>query len=226
MGKLTADEAGIILREAGGEPLEPYPGNQNKPWRARCLKCGTDITPRLVNLRFKKACSVCRGHKKHSHQSLLGLLAKKKLRPLQRYPGNTHKKWRCQCLKCGLEVNPAANALLKGQGGCWRCGSRYDDDAAVVYLVHNISLQAIKIGITNEHAHRLTKYPGWEIIEKKLLDTGKQAKELETAVLGHWRLQLGLKPKLTREQMSMKGWTETVDEIGLESAIEIIRNFK
>jgi len=55
--------------------------------------------------------------------------------------------------------------ISKGQGACFRCGSNYGDMPANVYLVHDQNNRVVKVGITNAHAHRLTQYPGWKIVE-------------------------------------------------------------
>src|SRR6185437_1837424 len=46
----TEEEAVALLREHGFEPLEPYPGLKKTPWRATCLTCGKQATPRLQKL--------------------------------------------------------------------------------------------------------------------------------------------------------------------------------
>ena len=228
MARLTIEQATEMLRKAGAKPLEPYPGNQSRKWKSQCLVCSAVITPRVVNLKFSRACRYCRGHRtrKCSSEDLQKLLQDKKLHALEPYPGNTNKSWRCKCLKCGMEVSPMTSNMLKGQGGCWRCGRNYKEDECKVYLVHNSKLKAIKVGISNRHGTRLNKYPGWKLIIVRYLSKGKFATDLESKVLGHWRLELGLPPKLTRKEMPMKGWSETADDTGLESARRIIENYK
>lgn len=63
------------------------------------------------------------------------------LEPLVPYPG-VHRGWRCQCQKCGNEVEPALSSIKSGQGGCKPCSSRAaanrrrmsDSEAAKVML--------------------------------------------------------------------------------------------
>jgi hypothetical protein len=58
--KRRLDEAEAIARmlDAGAEPLDPFPGTQ-KPWRARCMKCGAEVRPRLYNLAHSGPCTNC-----------------------------------------------------------------------------------------------------------------------------------------------------------------------
>ena len=127
-----------------------------------------------------------------------------------------------RCLNCGREVAPNLRNLRRGQGGCFRCGTDYGDLPAKVYLIHNSHLRAVKIGITNSYGSRLQKYPGWELLRVIDVSTGTEAASIEAMVLRAWRLHLGLKIKLKREDMPMKGYTETADEAGVEVALQIL----
>ncbi|MCW2901483.1 MAG: hypothetical protein JWO67_3748 [Streptosporangiaceae bacterium] len=51
----------VIMREAGFEPLEPYPG-ASTPWRSRHEACGREVTPRLGNISSGQGgCRFCAG---------------------------------------------------------------------------------------------------------------------------------------------------------------------
>jgi len=161
--KYTTESLLPLLKSKNLKPLTPYPGNTNKPWKFECLICGKEVQKSLHNLKVSKSgCIYCsyKAQRKYTTESLLPLLKSKNLKPLTPYPGNTNKPWKCECLKCGAEVTPAVAALLKGQGGCYICGRSYKYSPAFVYLLHNKNLKTIKVGITNENAHRLKGYPG------------------------------------------------------------------
>lgn len=226
MARLTPEQALKMLANAEAAPLEPYPGSQAKPWRAKCINCSAEITPRLVNIKHSRACKFCRGHGRHSPESALKVLKTKDLVALGPYPGGIHEPWSCQCTQCGLEVAPRLASLLKGQGGCRRCGMRYEDAAAIVYLFHHQEFKALKIGITNKHGYRLQKYPGWDLARVVETETGREAQYLEKLVLRSWRIEMGLKPFLQRTDMPDKGWTETAHESGLDQAVKILDEFK
>jgi len=57
--RLPDDEAAACMRAAGIEPLEPYPGTQH-PWPGTCLTCGTEVAPKLANIRSGRGgCKHC-----------------------------------------------------------------------------------------------------------------------------------------------------------------------
>ncbi|MFI7359742.1 hypothetical protein ACIBTP_38150 [Streptomyces avidinii] len=56
-----SEEAVAVMRKAGVEPLESYPGRVDVPWRCRCTVCGNTGTPRLAGIRNRGrgACWFC-----------------------------------------------------------------------------------------------------------------------------------------------------------------------
>lgn len=67
---LTVDpqEAAELMRLAGVEPLEPYPGGNKKPWRARCNTCGRTVTPQYQSIRQgRHGCRWCASPRAASH---------------------------------------------------------------------------------------------------------------------------------------------------------------
>ncbi|RZU36017.1 hypothetical protein EV284_3500 [Streptomyces sp. BK022] len=44
-------QAEAELRAAGYEPLDPFPGMVRKPWRSRCVECGSERRPSIDTLR-------------------------------------------------------------------------------------------------------------------------------------------------------------------------------
>ena len=48
--RLDPQAAATVMRTAGLEPLETYPG-AGAPWRCRCTKCGREVTPRYDDVR-------------------------------------------------------------------------------------------------------------------------------------------------------------------------------
>lgn len=117
-------------------------------------------------------------------------------------------------------------SIVKGQGACFRCGKDYGDLPAHVYLVHDPKRKVVKVGITNIHAHRMTKYRGWNVVEFIRFPTGREAARIESQVLKLWRTDMGLPPKLGRQEMPDKGYTETADEAGLKAALKVLKQYK
>lgn len=192
-----------------------------------CRYCfGSNTTPIEVSRQIKKdkAEQKTLKHRAHVKAALLAMKAAG-VQPLEPYPG-LRIPWKVKCLSCGRESTPMYASIAKGQGGCFRCGRDYGDKPAYVYLVHDSAREVIKVGITNVHAHRITKYGGWKVIELIPTATGREAARIEAEVLGLWRLNMNLQPKLTRQELKGGGYTETADESGLEAAIAMLQRYK
>ena len=129
--EVGSEKAIQILRKAGCEPLEPYPGS-NVPWRSRCMKCDSLIQPRLGAIQSGQGgcrkCGIKTGAKLRMHtEEQARIIAKKKnLEPLEPYSGN-NKRWKCQCLKCGKISNPYFSAIRIGKYGCLWCAKKIVD---------------------------------------------------------------------------------------------------
>jgi hypothetical protein len=54
--RIRPEQAEKELREAGYEPLVPYPNNSKTPWLARCTTCGQERTPNMDTIRAKRRC--------------------------------------------------------------------------------------------------------------------------------------------------------------------------
>lgn len=223
--RFTQQSATRVAREAGVEPVEPYPNNMTKDWECKCKTCGKTVFPRMVNMaNGKRGCHHCRGAKPVVAADAEEVMINAGVQPLEPYPGYT-VPWKVKCVLCGRISRPQYANIRKGQGGCFRCGTDYGDTPAMVYLFHNQKLKALKIGITNISAHRLSIYKSWSLVRLIEAPTGKQAAMLEADVLKSWR-DMGLPEKLTREQMPGKGHTETADEAGLADALQIFDKYE
>src|SRR5688572_23321521 len=55
----TSQEAVAIMRDAGFEPLEDYPGRAMGKWRCKCLRCGNESAPNLSRVRAGSRCYFC-----------------------------------------------------------------------------------------------------------------------------------------------------------------------
>ncbi len=131
--RLSAAEAVDIMRAAGVEPLEDYPG-VDAPWKCRCLnpECPgvwngepADIRPRLSDVRVSKrsACKYCARRAVRPERATRQMIERGVL-PVEEYPGAL-KPWKCRCLACGALITPRyANVVLNGAGGCAFCANR------------------------------------------------------------------------------------------------------
>jgi hypothetical protein len=136
--RMDYETAAVIMIENGLEPLEPYPGS-GRPWRCRCLRCGSEVTPRHNNVKQGSGgCRYCGRvasgiSRRGSETEAIEVMRASGLEPLGPYQG-VMKRWRSQCRTCGKEVSPLLNNIKKGYGGCIWCanGAVDPDDAAEV----------------------------------------------------------------------------------------------
>lgn len=216
---LGAPAAEAELLAAGVEPLEPFPGITAK-WRARCTACGTEVSPRLMDIRGGHAgCMPCARSvaslaQRTDEETARQIMRRNGLDPLVPYPG-AGKPWRSCCLACGRQVSPRLQKVREGQG-CRFCAKRGFDLAAPgrVYVLAHGGLNAVKIGITGCQTDRLTKFAkrGWQVVRLFGFEDGRAAAEVESLALAHIRGELGLTAYLNAASMEgVGGSTETFD---------------
>lgn len=131
----TSGNAEALMRKAGFEPLEPYPGKASSKWRCKCQRCGHESNPRPTSIKGGRGCYFC-GRRavsqsmRKSPTEAEGRMKDAGLVPLEPYPG-TDAPWRCRCLRCGKEVRPALANIRRG-GGCSSCARRLQLDPDMV----------------------------------------------------------------------------------------------
>jgi hypothetical protein len=210
-----------IMRAAGMEPLEDYPG-MNRPWRCRCLVCGTIGSPRLSGIKAGQGGCIPCGQRKvaaaaHARrlddESTAAEMFAAGLRPLVSYPG-AGKPWRCRCVKCGREVTARLTGVRTGKG-CRYCATHGIDltGPTMVYVISHRQWGAVKVGIgaCTGYNSRLLQHQraGWVLAHSRTFATGAAALDVEQAVLARLRAKK-LAPYLTAEIMP-NGWSETCD---------------
>jgi len=120
---LDPEQAAAVMRAAGLEPLEPYPGS-SAPWRCRHLACGREVTPRHAHIRRGEGpCKWCAPNAPVDPARAATEMRAAGLEPLEPYPG-VDTPWRSRCLTCGQATRPTLGCLRRGQGGCRPCGRR------------------------------------------------------------------------------------------------------
>jgi recombinational DNA repair protein (RecF pathway) len=119
------EDAVATMRFNNLEPLEPYK-NTNSPWKCRCLKCGKTVTPRHNSIQQGSGgCKYCAKRFVAAEDAVL-VMRKAKFEPLEPFPGAI-KPWKCKCLRCGRNVQPAYTTIQSGQKGCVYCGGKKVD---------------------------------------------------------------------------------------------------
>ena len=149
-GKRGVDpaEAVEVMRAAGLEPLEPYPGQNSAPWLCRCNVCGEETKPRLTNVRARgNMCATCWRERRHlvhrlDESDAIAVMVAAGFEPLDPYPG-AGAPWRCKCITCNREIAPSYTKVRYG-GGCAYCaGTRVDEADAITAMV-NAGLQPLE----------------------------------------------------------------------------------
>jgi hypothetical protein len=116
------------MRAVGFEPLEAFPGVK-KPWRCRCTTCGNESDKALSGVRKGSGCRFCAGRPVDPEEEMRAA----GFDPLEPYPGNAHRQWRCVCKQCGGESSPALHSVRRGTG-CRFCARRLAADEAVTTM--------------------------------------------------------------------------------------------
>ncbi|MFJ4151890.1 hypothetical protein ACIP10_30555 [Streptomyces galbus] len=122
-----AETAAAVMREAGMEPLEPYPGTAF-PWKSRCTKCASIVSPRLGSLTglsrrpARKRCADRATGEAQRHDEDLAVVEMRVhgFEPQEPYRGVKYP-WRCLCHGCGTITSPTFGSILAGQSGCRAC---------------------------------------------------------------------------------------------------------
>ena len=139
--RTPSNDAVALMRAAGLEPLEVYPGSHT-PWRCRCMVCGAEVTPRYGGIRNGQGgCVPCgrttTGLKKRTPTTeAVALMRAAGLEPLEPYQGS-QTPWRCRCTTCKTEVTPQHANVKAGHSGCTHCAGwgPVDPDEAVAVMV-------------------------------------------------------------------------------------------
>lgn len=129
-----------VMRAAGLEPLEPYPGAMTG-WRCRCERCGQEVEPMLNNIKKGQGgCGWCAKNRVDPSSATKAMRAAG-LEPLIAYPGR-HTAWSCRCLRCGKTVDPTYGAILAG-GGCRFCNDTAIDPDVAAALMRSVGLEPL-----------------------------------------------------------------------------------
>jgi hypothetical protein len=178
--------AAEIMRSAGLEPLESYPGSHSK-WRCIHLECGEEVQVQLHAIRGGEGgCFKC-GAKKRGKASRLDpefahqFMIANGLEPQEPYE-LSNKPWACIHIECGSLVHPTFTSIQGGQRGCRKCADK---------------LTGLRSSYTPEFAFEQARTRGYEPLEDY------------PGAMTHWRcthIQCGKEVKATLNAlMSGKG---------------------
>ena len=172
MRRLTETEAIAVMRAAGYEPLEPYPGAAAALWRCRCTGCGNERTPRLNNAHAGRGCKICADVKRAAEQraarapAAIADVRAAGYEPQESFPG-TYKPWACVHTACGTPCTVELRKLRKrGPRKCATCKAA----------------PRIKTGATGAQDGRRRRKPrGTSSVHLSAVDSGSAGQEPEAA---------------------------------------------
>lgn len=143
--KRSQSEAFQIMLDSGLEPIEPYESG-NKPWKCRCLKCNSIVSPSLKSIINRssevKFCRFCKPNAPVNPELARELMLENQLEPLVPFPGSA-AKWKSRCLKCNQEVSPSYGSIRRGQGGCVHCAGNFVDPIKAREFFENNDLKPL-----------------------------------------------------------------------------------
>lgn len=212
--QLDPTTAAALMRTAGLEPLDPYPGVDAR-WRCRHEPCGTEVHPTYSNIKAGQGdCTKCAAQAasvrlRMAEDDAVEVFAMAGLTPIEPYPGSM-RPWRAQH-SCGGTVSPTLSNVRVGKGICRYCNSSFPfRGEADVYLVSEGT--ALKVGICGPRSARLATHRryGWQHLWSLRVATGDLAYQLEQSVIRWWRRDLKLAAAYRAAEMPQYGATETV----------------
>lgn len=207
------DDASALMRDAGLEPIEPFPG-VDRPWHCRHLPCGREVAPTYTNVkRGQGGCIRCAAEATSKRllmpeSDARTIMLANGLEPLEPYPGSL-RPWRCRH-SCGNAVTPTLSNVSAGRGICRYCNSAFPyAGPAILYLI--VDHDNVKVGCASPSGNRLYDHSrfGWQVAWTLETPTGDDAYNLEQGILSWWRNELALPPSRSAASMPQTGYSET-----------------
>ncbi len=136
-----------LMRAAGLQPLEPYPGTVT-PWRCQCLTCGAEVTPTHDRVKQTgRGCAPCaykrRGIRRRvDSDQAVALMRTAGFEPLEPYP-LADAPWACRCTQCGHTVRPTYNSVRQGTG-CGFCSGKAVDPEEAAEVMRAAGLEPLE----------------------------------------------------------------------------------
>lgn len=118
--KLDPTDAVKLMKDAGFEPLEAYPGSMD-PWECR-HSCGRIVRPRYAHIQQgRRGCEYCSRQSmadqfRWTDDEAYAFIEELGYTPIVPYPGRNNAPWLMKHRECGREVTPRLAGLQQGQG--------------------------------------------------------------------------------------------------------------
>ena len=212
---VDAGEARALFISRGLGPLVDYPGS-SVGWKSIHKVCGNTVSPAYGYVKMGGVgCNFCAGLAPVSQKAAKELFLSRGFKPLEPYV-NTKSPIRAIHNVCGKEVKITYGGLKSGRG-CKYCsiGGINLSEPGFLYLMSHEEFGAFKVGIGGfaSRSNRIEQHRkyGWSLFKSVNFDTAESAYDVEQEVLNWLRLDLGLPPYLSGEEMPQGGHTETVN---------------
>ncbi len=137
------DSAFQMMREAGGEPLEPYKNNRTK-WKVRCLKCSKISHPLLSNvMKGQGVCMYCRPKSPVvTEKQALSFIESKNMISKGKYE-SAHRKWLLTCLVCKKSDFYVYSQMKSQNHGCVYCSKHKVDPEDALKLFRKMGFEPL-----------------------------------------------------------------------------------
>ncbi|MEV7283013.1 hypothetical protein AB0O01_00330 [Streptomyces sp. NPDC093252] len=215
---MDPETAAALMASAGLTPLAPYPGQQLRPWLARCLNCGHLSTPTLASVRLRgHQCWACRAtpfptRRRLDEQQAVACMLTNGLEPLDPYPGRSDAPWKSRCVTCDSQMTAVPGALPGHHRGCPYCAQQDISPAepGYLYLAVHDELQVLGWGVAHQGRPRL--HPArraWRCLARWHVSAAQDA----WALARHFKQQVraeGSPPAPQADAAPPVAWAQTV----------------
>jgi Zn finger protein HypA/HybF involved in hydrogenase expression len=116
--------------------------NSRKSFEVKCQKCKRNFSIIYKTAEKGLGCPYC-SNKRVDPIEAVKIMKKYGLEPLEPYPGSPHKKWRCRCKKCKIEVTPQFSYARHGRGICPHCAGTVVDVGKAIELMNIRGLEPL-----------------------------------------------------------------------------------
>ena len=145
---VSSSEAVEDFRLANLKPLDPYPGKATVKWRATCLRCNREVSPKLREVRAGQGgCKFCArtaqaATRRRSEVEVRQLFSDSNLVLLSSYESN-RKTVEARCSICSKSFSLRVSTVEDGLG-CPYCNQRRVDPVDAIAVMKGFGLEPLE----------------------------------------------------------------------------------
>ena len=157
------DDALEIMKKAGLKPIGRFPGG-SIPWKAKCLTCGAEVSPKVKRLKQGiGGCKTCGRVKAGLSNRIKENEATKFMKSVGLVPIEPYRSsstpWKSRCIKCKRIVSPQLSLVKTRGSGCAYCAGRRIDPKDAEAIFKRNKLKPIEPYQGNKHPWRSIHLP-------------------------------------------------------------------